>query len=143
MENQDINKNEAEFAGYVDRGTQVVLQDAIKQIVETFTQTDALEDILSYLEDLRESSQNSDDRIKEVQQKGKQIGDKVGALETSTRNLLQRIQTMEVQVNKSIETIDALDDKLINIENQLARLTGFFEEKSGFGRLFAKLEMQE
>ena len=134
MEEQakDMNKAEAEFAGFVDRGTQVVLREAIKQVVESFSQTEALEDMLGHLEEIRENLQNNEERIKELQQKSKQSNDRLIAMETSIRNLLQRIQTMEVQVNETSERIGGF-------ETSLARLTEFFE-KPPLSRLFSKLE---
>ena len=56
MTDDNIQKREAEYAGFVDQGTRAVLEDAVQKIVETFAQTDALEDILSYLEEMRENA---------------------------------------------------------------------------------------
>lgn len=128
----DLNKTEAEFAGFVDRGTQIVLKEAIQQIIQSFNQTEALEDILSHLEEMRENLQNNDERMKELQQKHKQSNDRLVAMETSIRSLLQRIQSMEVQVAETTERIQGF-------ESPLLRLTEFFE-KPPFTRLFGKLE---
>lgn len=135
MGSKDLTQNEAEYAGYVDRGTQAVLQDAIKKILDTFSQTDALEDILGYLEEMRENLQNSDERMKEIQQREKQISTKVTSMETSTRNLLQRIQTMEVQLIKACEQVETFG-------RELERLTNFFE-KSPLARMVSRLEVKD
>ncbi|HON43965.1 MAG TPA: hypothetical protein PLR86_01300, partial [Planctomycetota bacterium] len=120
----DLNAQEAELSGFVDRGTQIVLREAIRQIIENFGQTETLEDILNYLEELRTDSQNKEERIKDIQQKTKQAQEKISALETSIRNLLQRVQNMEVQVSmfaekisnlellNKLEVLDLLDGKL-------------------------------
>ncbi|NUM34479.1 MAG: hypothetical protein HUU50_08035 [Candidatus Brocadiae bacterium] len=131
-QSKDMNKSEAEFAGFVDRGTQIVLKEAIKQVVESFSQTEALEDMLGHLEEIRENLQNNEERIKELQQKSKQSNDRLVAMETSIRNLLQRIQTMEVHVNETAERIEGF-------ETSIARLTEFFE-KPPLSRLISKLE---
>ncbi len=135
MTDKQIQNNEAEYAGFVDQGTRVVLQEAVQKIVESFAQTDALEDIVSYLEEMREGIYNSDERVKEVQQKEKQINDRITMLETSIRNLLQRIQEMEVQVARASEQMD-------EFVNLLVKLTGFFEQPP-LKRMFGKLESDE
>ena len=135
MDLKDLNKSEAEFAGFVDRGTQVVLQDAIGKIVESFSQTDALEDILGYLEEMRETSQNSDERLKESQQKNKQIYDRVTTTETSIKNLLQRIQSMEVQIAE-------MGERVQSFESSLTKLVTFFEQPA-FSRMFSKIQAEE
>ncbi len=136
MNTEKMHGNEAEYAGFVDQGTRAVLQEAVAKIVENFSQTDALEDMISYLEEIRDSIKKSDERIKEVQQKEKQINDKMTMVETSVRNLLQRIQEMEVQVAKSVDVIDEFSGNLI-------KLTEFFEQpplKRMFGRLEPAIE---
>jgi DNA repair exonuclease SbcCD ATPase subunit len=129
---ENITQNEAEYAGFVDKGTQIVLQEAIQKVLDTFNQADALEDILGYLEEMREGMQNEEDRIREIQQREKQISDKVSALETSITNLLQRIQSLEVQVTRSCETVESFEGKLTS-------LTNFFEQPP-FKRMFGRLE---
>ena len=151
VEMKEMDKNEAELAGFVDRGTQTVLQDAIRKIVETFAQNDALEDILKYLEDIREILQNSDDRVKEIQQREKQINERLTATETSVRNLLQRIQSMEVQVAQATEKVDLVNQKaevweeryrkVESIDEKLTALTQFFS-KSPLARIFSRLRME-
>lgn len=157
----DLNAQEAELSGFVDRGTQIVLREAIKQVVETFSQTETLEDILNYLEELRTSSQNEEERIKDIQQKTKQSHEKVNALETSIRNLLQRMQTIEVQMNtinenfshfeqleeklEKLNQLDALDqlaelDRLNMIEEKLNLLVSFFAQ-SPMSRAFSKISL--
>lgn len=132
-ESKDLTQQEAEFAGFVDRGTQVVLQEAIQKVLETFNQADSLEDILGYLEEMRDNLQNSEDRMKEIQQREKQITDKVAAVETSISNLLQRIQSLEVQVNQATDVVSSFEEKLTS-------LTNFFEQPP-FKRMFGRLEM--
>ena len=149
MDATNISKSEAEFAGFVDRGTQAVLQDAVKQIVEAFSQNDALEDMLSYLEEMREILQNSDDRLRDIQQRDKKINERMGATETSVSNLLQRIQSMEVQVAQTAEKIDAFTQRfesrlesIKHLEKNMALLVEFFS-KPPFARMFGKLAVQE
>lgn len=130
-EHKDITQQEAEYAGYVDRGTQVILQEAVQKIVETFSHTDALEDILGYLEGIRENLHTQEERLKEMQQKDKVAGDKLNAMETSVRNLLQRVANVEVQIANASAQID-------KFSGELGRLTKFFE-KGGLARMFSKL----
>jgi DNA repair ATPase RecN len=158
----DLNAQEAELSGFVDRGTQIVLREAIKQVVETFSQTETLEDILNYLEELRTASQNEEERIKDIQQKTKQAHEKVNALETSIRNLLQRMQTIEVQMNtinenfshfeqleeklEKLNQLDALEqleklDRLDMIESKLDLLVSFFAQ-APMSRMFAKIKLE-
>ena len=131
MENQDIKKTEEQFSEYVDKGTQVILQNAIKEIVETFNKTDALEDILSYLEELRDAIENTDEKINQVQQRQKQMNDKASATEVSIANLLQRIQTMELQIEKSARKTQGFEEKL-------DKICHFFGQ-SPFQRMFSRL----
>ncbi len=128
---KDITQQEAEYAGYVDRGTQVILQEAVQKIAETFSHTDTLEDILGYLEGIRENLHNQEERLKEMQQKDKVAGDKLSAMETSVRNLLQRIANMEVQIANASAQID-------KFSGELTRLTKFFE-KNPLARVFSRL----
>lgn len=135
----DVQKREAEFAGFVDKGTRMVLEDAVQKIVETFAQTDALEDILSYLEEIRENGQKTDERIKEIQEREKQLNDRMNVTETSIRNLLKRIQEMEVQISKATNQTEQFVGHLVSIAD-------FFEQpplKRMFGRLKRKDEKSE
>ena len=139
MAENDIQKREAEYAGFVDQGTRAVLEEAVQKIVETFAQTDALEDILSYLEEMRENASRTDERIKEIQQREKQINDRITVSETSIRNLLQRIQEMEVQISKATEQMEQFVGYLVSIAK-------FFEQpplKRMFGRLEVEGEEQQ
>lgn len=139
MAENDIQKREAEYAGFVDQGTRAVLEEAVQKIVETFAQTDALEDILSYLEEMRENASRTDERIKEIQQREKQINDRITVSETSIRNLLQRIQEMEVQISKATEQMEQFVGHLVSIAK-------FFEQpplKRMFGRLEVEKEQEE
>ena len=128
-------KNEAEFAGFVDKGTQVVLQDTIKQIIENFSQTEALEDILGYLEEMRETLDSNNDKIKEINQKTQQISQKAANSEVSLKNLLQRIQEMEIKISET-------SDKVERYEEYLKKLVNFFS-KPGLSRMFGKLNIEE
>lgn len=128
----NVTQQEAEYATFVDKGTQIVLQEAIQKIVETFNQKDTLEDILGYLEKMRDNFQSMEDRLKEMQQRDKQMNDKIGALEISVRNLLQRVQTMEVQLAKTCDAAEATS-------GDITRLTQFFE-KSALARMFTRLK---
>ena len=139
MDGSQSTQHEAEYAGYVDKGTQIILQDAIQKIVETFSQTDALEDILSYLENIREDLTNHEERIKEIQNKQKQTTEKMSAMETSITNLLQRIQSMEVQVNRACEEVKEAREIVLKFAYEIIRLTEFFEQPP-FKRLFSRLK---
>ncbi|BBM87229.1 hypothetical protein [Candidatus Uabimicrobium amorphum] len=134
MAENDIQKREAEYAGFVDQGTRAVLEEAVQKIVETFAQTDALEDILSYLEEMRENASRTDERIKEIQQREKQINDRITVSETSIRNLLQRIQEMEVQISKATEQMEQFVGYLVSIAK-------FFEQPP-LKRMFGRLEVE-
>lgn len=134
-EPKDVTQQEAEYAGFVDRGTEIVLQEAIQKVVESFSQTDAMEDILGYLEEMRENIHSMEERLKESQQREKQIGEKVGAAETSVRNLLQRIQSMEVQLAGTSDRVDSLC-------KNLTRLISFFE-RAPLARMFSRMESEE
>lgn len=163
MESTDLTPKEAEFAGFVDRGTQIVLQEAIKKVVEAFQQTDALEDILKYLEEMRTHLQTQAERIKDLEQTTKQNNDRSLSLETSTRGLLQRIQTMEIQLaentkqiaascqqindngrrlDQAVEAIQTFGSNLETIAIHLQRLLVFFE-RPPFQRLFGKFEPEQ
>ncbi len=120
MEPQDLAKSEAELAGFVDRGTQLILQEAIKKVVESFQQTDALEDILKYLEEVRTQLQTQDSRIKDLEQVLKQSNERGLAIETSMRSLLQRIQTMELQIAENSKQLAETSHQLIETRQQIA-----------------------
>ena len=142
----DLNAQEAELSGFVDRGTQIVLREAIRQIIENFGQTETLEDILNYLEELRTDSQNKEERIKDIQQKTKQAQEKISALETSIRNLLQRVQNMEVQVSMFAEKISNLEllnklEVLDLLDGKLDLLVHFFAQ-SPIARMVSKLSLE-
>ena len=132
MDPKNMTPHEAEYASYVDRGTQTILQDAVQKIVETFSHTDALEDIIGYLEGIRDNIHNQEERLKDMQQKEKLANDKLSAMESSVRNLLQRLQSLEVQVAKAGGHIE-------KFSADLTRLTTFFE-KSPFKRLISRME---
>lgn len=135
MDAKDSTQQEAEYAGFVDRATQVVLEEAIKKVVDAFSQTDTLEHILGYLETMQENIQNIDERVKQLQQREKQVSDKAAATEISLRNLLQRIQTMEVQMEDTSR-------KVAEFKEDLRRLTTFFE-KAPLARMFSRLKSKE
>lgn len=160
MEQNDLTKKEADFSGFVDRGTQVVLQEAIKKVVEAFQQTDALEDILKYLEEIRTHLQTQAERIKDLEQTAKQNNERSLSLETSTRGLLQRIQTMEIQLadntkqiaatsqqmlengkrlEQAVEAIQSFGNNLELIAVHLHRVINFFEQPP-MKRLFGKFQ---
>jgi hypothetical protein len=54
------------------------------------------------------------------------------AMETSVRNLLQRLQSLEIQIAKAVGKVDKSTE-------DISRLISFFE-KSAFARMFSRLQ---